>query len=107
MYITLMVLVVDIQSEDPKEFDYATYIVNQMNHSFEKIKGDSRQIVFPYYSLLMYMLLFVGDMNSMGAGICQEMCLISMARRSLFNSGCPSGIQGMQIASTTVLRTCL
>lgn len=65
MNIALMVLAIDTQSKDPRGFDYASFIADKMNRGLEKIKGDPNQIAFTHYSLLMHMLLFVGEENNL------------------------------------------
>lgn len=57
--IVAMVICADIQSKDPRTFDYASYLARAINHGLEKLKGDRVNVNFKYYSPLMHILLYV------------------------------------------------
>lgn len=61
MDIVAMVICVDLQSKDPKLFDFTTFLAEVINHGLEKLKEDVINVHFKYYSILMHMLLYVGQ----------------------------------------------
>lgn len=61
MDVGIMVLCADIQSKDPRSFDFATYVADTLNHGLEKMKGDLVNVHFSLYSMLMHILLYCGQ----------------------------------------------
>lgn len=58
----LLIIVIDIQNwNSNKGFDYAAYIAEQMHTDLISLKQGNVPLVFPHYSLLMHMLLLVGQ----------------------------------------------
>lgn len=61
MDIADMVICANLQSKDPRFFDFSTYLVEVLIHGLEKLRGDDINVHFKHYSLLMHMLLYVGQ----------------------------------------------
>lgn len=60
MRIESMVIAAYIQSQKVREFDYATFVVEQLVLGLTAIQRDFAKIHFSHYSLLMHMVLFYG-----------------------------------------------
>lgn len=77
MDIVAMVICVDLQSKDPRLFNFSTYLVDAISHGLEKFKGDVINMYFKYYSILMHMLLYVGQDKGLWP---DELCIKAYAK---------------------------
>lgn len=61
MMIESTVIAVDIQCLNARDFDFAPFIARQIYLSLLAMKNETSKIYFPYYSLLMHMILSYGQ----------------------------------------------
>lgn len=61
MSVLPMILTAYVQTHDARSFNYVSQIVDHINHVLERIKNNPSEVHFRHYSMLMHMLLYVGQ----------------------------------------------